>query len=141
MSNAYLIKKPDLILEVWTGTITKDEFLEHERRHLQDPDFPSAPKAVVDITAASFDSEIKKMEIQQFVDLYQDHHDKVVGARVAIVSGKEFDRASLYAQLTEPHQINVIVFSTINTACLWLGVNETEVREWLERTRAKLLGG
>jgi hypothetical protein len=55
------------------------------------------------------------------------------------VAGKEFDKASLYGRLAEREKVNVIVFNTIKTACVWLGVNETEVRKWVDRTQAELL--
>ena len=117
-----------------------EEFIEHERRQLLDPKIPSAPQVVVDISRASFEPSIEEKEIQQVVDLYQHHRDKAAGARVAIVAGKEFERASLFGRLAEREKINVIVFNTITTACVWLGVNEPEVREWVDRTHAELLG-
>ena len=55
-------------------------------------------------------------------------------------TGKEFDKASLYGRLAEREKVNVIVFNALSTACIWLGVKESEVREWLERIKTELLG-
>jgi hypothetical protein len=140
MSIAYRIKEPGIVLEVWVGKITKEELFEHERQHLTDPHFPPAPRVIVDMTGASLDSAITQAEIQEFVDLYRHHRDKKAGTKIAIVAGKDFDKASLYAQLAEQWQVKAIVFTTFTPACAWLGVNETEVREWMEQTRAGLLG-
>jgi hypothetical protein len=140
MSNDYRMSETGVILEVWAGRISMDEFFEHERRHLLDPKFPSAPKVVVDITGASFDEAIGEKEIQRVVNLYQNHRDKVAGARVAIIAAKDFERASLYGRLAGKERINVIVFHTLRPACVWLGLNETEVRKDMERVRAKLSG-
>jgi hypothetical protein len=138
MSNAYVIKGPDLMIEAWAGAITLEEFLEHERRHLQDPKFPISAKILVDITRASFDLSIGESEIQSFVDLYRHHRDKVAGARIAIVAGKDFGRASLYGRMAEKHMINVIVFNSLQSACVWLGIDTKEIRQELDRILAGL---
>ena len=140
MSNAYRILNSGLVLEVWLGRITNEELFEHERGQLKDPNFPSAPHVFVDLTRAAFEPTIDEKELQRFVTLYQHHHEKVAGARVAIVAGKDFERASLFGRLADREKINVIVFNTITTACVWLGVKESEVREWLERTHTELRG-
>jgi hypothetical protein len=139
MSNAYRILTSGLLVEVFVGKITKEELFEHERRLSQDPKLPSAPHVLVDLTRASLEPTIDEKELQEFVGLYQLHRDKIAGARVAIVAGKEFEKASRYGRLAGREKINVIVFITINTACVWLGVNELEVREWVKRTQAELL--
>jgi hypothetical protein len=138
MSNAYVIKGADLMIEVWVGAITLEEFLEHERRHLQDPKFPISAKIVVDITRASFDSSIGESEIQTFVDLYRHHREKVAGARIAIVAGKDFGRASLYGKMAEKHMINVIVFNGLESACVWLGVDTKAIRHDMDQILAGL---
>jgi len=140
MSNAYRILNSGLLIEVFVGRITKEELFEHERRLLQDPEFPTAPNVVVDLTRASLDPAIDEKELQEFVNLYQHHRDKTAGARVAILAGKDFERASLYGRLAEREKINVIVFNTISTATVWLGVKEAEVRGVLERIHTDLLG-
>ena len=140
MSNAYLVRKEErLIFEVWIGKITKDELFEHERQQLLDPDFPFAPRVLVDITGASFDPAIGKTELGQFVDLYRHHHDKTVGARVAIVAAEDFARAETYGKLAERQSVRVIVFNDVGTACIWLGVSAADAQEWIVRTRAELL--
>jgi len=133
MSNTYVIKSPDLIIEAWAGHITYEEFVEHENRHLQDPNFPTPAKVLVDITRASFDSTIGENEIQSFVDIYQHHREKVTGARVAIVAGKDFSRASLYGKMAERYMISVIVFNNLPSACVWLGIDSKRARQELDR--------
>jgi len=139
MSNAYRILKSGLLIEVYVGKITKEELFDHERQLLTDPKFPSAPQVVVDFTRASLEPSIGESELKQFVDFYSHHRDKVAGARVAIVAGKEFERASLFGRLAEREKVNVIVFNALSTACVWLGVKEPEVRKWIERTHTELL--
>ena len=139
MSIAYRIKEPNLVLEVWVGTIRKEELFEHERRLMSDPQLPSAPRVIVDMTGASLDPALTRADIREFVDFYQHYRDKKTGTKIAIVAGKDFDKASLYSQLVAQWQVKAIVFTTFTPACTWLGVNETEVREWMEQIHAELL--
>jgi hypothetical protein len=140
MSNAYRILKSGLIVEVFVGRITEEELFEHQRRLLADPKFPPAPHVFVDLTRASLEASIEDKVLQQFVDGYRPHRNKTEGARVAIVAGKDFEKASLYGRLADREKINVIVFTTINTACVWLGVNEPEIRKEIKRIQSELLG-
>lgn len=140
MSHAYRIMKSGLVLVVWAGNVAREALFEGERRLLTDPKLPSAPQVFVDITRASFETSIGEKEFQHLADLYQLHRDKTAGARVAILAGKDFERASLHGRVAEREKVNVMVFNTFNTACLWLGVKESEVREGLERIYSELPG-
>jgi len=140
MSNGYRILKSGLVIEVWVGRITKEEFFEHERKQWQDPNLPSAPRFLVDFTRATVEPSIGEKDIQEFIGLYQQYRNKAAGTRSAIIAGKEFDKASLYGRLAEREKVNVIVFNTITPACIWLGVKEPDVRKEVERMQAELLG-
>jgi len=140
MSHANRILTSGLVIEVWVGRITMEEVFDYVGRRWSDPNKSSERKIFVDITRASFDPSIGEKEIQQIIDLYQHRRDKTLVTRIAIVAGNDFDRASLFGQLAEQGKLNVIVFNSISTACIWLGVKILEVRECLERVHAELLG-
>jgi hypothetical protein len=140
MSNEYLIKKDGgIIVEVWAGRITADEFLDHERQQWLDPDFPNGPKVIVDITCASFDPAITDDEIRQFVEVAGQYPEKSAGAKVAIVDLNDFGRAKMFGKLVRPQGITVIAFNDICTACAWLGVDNNDVKDWVKDTRNRLL--
>jgi len=138
--HAYRIMSSGLVLVLWAGNITKEELFKGDRRLVSDPKLPAAPQVFVDITRASFEPSIGEKDFEQLADLYHRHRDKTAGARVAILAGKDFERASLHGRVAEREKVNVIVFNTITTACVWLGVKEAEVREGLERIHTELLG-
>ena len=140
MGHAYTIRKEErLVIEVWVGKITKNELLEHERKHIKDPDLPSAPRVLIDITAAHFDPAIGNKEIEEFVDLYREHRDKTAGAKVAVVAEQEFQIAKKYESKAMRLAIDVIVFNEIDNACTWLGVNMREAQQWIHSKRVDLL--
>lgn len=121
-----------LVVEVWTGTITKPDLMAHHDRYLNDPSILPGRRSFVDITRASGPS-IGEQEIQQFVDAYRSHAHKMINTNIAIVaSGPGFDQALIYERLSTPHLLTVVVFNETDTACTWLGINETEVRSLVQ---------
>jgi len=140
MSTASRILNSGLVIEVWAGKITKEEVFDHVGRHWSDPNKSLDSKIFVDITRADFDLSIGEKDIQQIIDLYRHFRGKTDGARIAIVAGNDFDRASLFGRLAEREKLNVIVFNSITTACIWLGVKILEVQDCLKRIDAELLG-
>lgn len=127
-----------LLVEVWTGTITKRDLLAHHELYLNDETILPGRSEFVDITRASGPS-IGEEELQQFVDAYRSHAPKMVNTNIAIVAaGKGFDQALTYERLSTPHLITVVVFNEIDTACTWLGVNEGEVRVLIQEILQKM---
>ena len=130
---------PDgLCLEAWWGEIGSAELLVHEKHHLLAAKPRLAPRAIVDLTMARFDSSVGKRQIEALTDLYLQYQDIVAGSRVAIVVGSDIDKARLYEKYAKERGLNVVVFNTIEVACVWLGADATHVREWMREapTRA-----
>src|SRR3954471_18341447 len=120
---------PDgLVLEAWWGDIGKEELLTHERSHLLAAKPSRAPRAIVDLTLARFNSDIGKRAIQELTDLYLQYQPTVGGARVAIVVGSDLDKVYLYEKYAKERGLNVVVFNSIEVACVWLGANVAQVR-------------
>jgi|KBSSwiStaDraftv2_1062776.scaffolds.fasta_scaffold216400_2 hypothetical protein len=123
---------PDgLCLEAWWGEIGSSELLAHEKHHLAvaKPSLP--PRAIVDLTRARFDLSVGKRQIEELTELYLQHQNIVAGARVAIVVGSDIDKVRLYEKYARERSLNVVVFNTIEVACVWLGADAAQVREWM----------
>lgn len=123
---------PDgLVLEAWWGEIASAELLAHEEHHLLAARPKLAPRAIVDLTMARFDSSVGKRQIEELTNLYLQYQDIVAGARVAIVVGSDVDKVRLYAKYAKARGLNVVVFNTIEVACVWLRADAAQVREWM----------
>src|SRR5689334_65547 len=123
---------PDgLCLEAWWGEIDRSELLAHEKHHLAVAKPSLAPRAIVDLTRARFDVSVGKRQIEELTDLYLQHQNIVAGARVAIVVGSDIDKVRLYEKYAKERSLNVVVFNTIEVACVWLGADAAQVREWM----------
>ena len=128
-----------LVLEAWWGDIGKEELLRHERSHLLAAKPSRAPRVVVDLTLARFDSSVGEREIRELTNLYVQYQATVGGARVAIVLGSELDKVYLYEKYATERGLSVVVFNSIEVACVWLGANAAQVREWVREAPLKVV--
>ncbi|MBI3802583.1 MAG: hypothetical protein HY282_02335 [Nitrospirae bacterium] len=139
MAGAYLLREEDKVaLKAWVGEIRKEELFALDRAFLSNPDLPPAPRVLVDVTRASFHT-MGENDFQELVNLYWEYREKSAGAKVAIISRQDFQKAKLYEKRAASVSINAIVFNEVAHACTWLGVNAREVQAWLTAKRAELL--
>lgn len=129
-----------LVIEVWIGRITKEEVFDYVGRYWSEPNKFPDHKIFVDITRASFDPTLGEKEIQQIIDLYQPSHYNISMPRIAILAATNFEGADLFGRLGKQKNLNVIVFTSLSPACIWLGEKILEVQKVLERVHSELEG-
>jgi hypothetical protein len=126
-----------LVVEVWSGEITRDLLIDHQKRSLSDESIQPGRIELVDVTRAT-GAAIGEKELKEFTDYYREHPDRARSVRIAIVaSGDGFDKARIFERLSVPHLITVVVFNEIDTACTWLGVDEAEVRSMIREIQSE----
>ena len=131
----------NLALEVWDGTVTLDEWLDLVRKQVDDPEWPARRgMGLTDLRYGLPDPAIGGAEIRQVAALYGAHREKIVRARVALVSGEAFRKSRLFGHFMANYGLTVIVFDDLDTACRWLGVDAGEVQHSIEGLRAGLRG-
>ena len=69
-----------LVLEFWTGTISHDEVLAHERRHLSDSSIAPGASVLVDAIRASFETTLEA--VHEVTDLYRRSGKKVESGEI-----------------------------------------------------------
>jgi hypothetical protein len=138
MAIEYVYRKEDnLVIEVYVGDVTKEEWFTHERSQMKDAELQPGGKVIVDLSNATMDESIGDAEIREFTELYGPYRELVAGTRVGIVAGAEFARSRVYERFAQVYGINVIVFNDVHTACTWLGVDARSAKEWIDKTRAR----
>jgi len=126
-----------LVLELWTGTISHDELLAHERRHLSDSSIARGASVLVDAASASF--ETTPEEVHELTDLYRRSGEKLrVGKSAILVNESAYDRARLYEKQATDLGVRVILFNSLDVACTWLGIDVTTVHKELEKLGASV---
>jgi hypothetical protein len=123
-----------LVLELWTGTISHDELLAHERRHLRDSSIACGASVLADALSASF--ETTPEAVHELTDLYRQSAENLrVGKAAILVNESAYDRARLYEKQAIDLGVPVILFNTLDVACAWLGIDVTAARKELEQLR------
>ena len=124
-----------LVLELWTGTISHDELLAHERRHLSDSSIARGASVLVDAASALF--ETMPEAVHEVTDLYRRSGEKLrVGKSAILVNESAYDRARLYERQATDLGVRVILFNSLDVACVWLGIDVMTVCTELKKLRA-----
>jgi hypothetical protein len=136
MSVEYVVlNQGALVLELWTGTVSHDELLAHERCHLSDSSVARGASVLADATSATF--ETTPEEVHELTDLYRRSGEKLrVGKSAILVNESAYDRARLYEKQAIDLGVRVILFNSLDVACTWLGIDVTTVCTGLEKLRA-----
>ena len=130
--NYVVLNRGNLVLESWTGPISHQQLIAHEKQHLSDPSVNPGASVLADATQASFDTTPEM--VHELSDLYQRTCNKLkVGKCALLVSSDTYERATLYAKESQGHGVSVIIFSSIEVACIWLGIDPALAREQLKK--------
>jgi hypothetical protein len=132
-----VLNQGTMVVELWTGTISHDEVLAHERRHLSDSSIARGACVLVDAINASF--ETTPEAVHEVTDLYRRFGEKLrVGKSAVLVNESAYDRARLYERQAADIGIPVILFNSLDVACVWLGIDVTTASTEIKKLRAGL---
>ena len=130
MPNSYIVlDSGTLVIERWTGTVTHDELISHERDQIEDRSIK--PGAVVLAYAADASFETDPEEVRQLSDLYG-RGDIAMEKCAVVVNDDAYDRAQLFAAQGTGHGVSIVVFNDVEAACEWLGVDPVKVKSTLK---------
>lgn len=110
------------VIKVWMGAVTMEEWYAVERQIMEDPNLPRNYKLLIDARKAG-EAKITEEEIKDIVGFYKDYAAKVNGTQVAAIAGPVFEKARVYEKYAQLIGMNVIVFTNLDTACMWLDLD------------------
>ena len=128
----------NLIISIWNGIVTFNEWRSNVERLLNDPKFSSTNKYLVDMRFGSADSSIGKEQIQEMASLIESKVKKILNMKLAIVGTKEFEKSLLFRSFMQPEALAVIAFSDMRIACTWLEIDLAKTEEKINDLREKL---
>ncbi len=131
------IPRIGVIVEVWDGLITVDQWRAHVDRYLSDPERLSGDRNVVDVTTADA-SAIGDADEAGIVAKYLPHASELAHRRSAVIAAGEFTPSFEFGRRIERLGLKVIVFNELMGACTWLGLDASEVRPIIKDLRAAM---
>jgi hypothetical protein len=133
------LETEDLLVVVWDGTVSGEEWETFARGRLADPAWPPGTRRLVDVTSLDPDS-LTPADIEANADLYRDRGVNMVGVRTAIVASGAWAIATEYERRIDRLGSSTIVFNYPAEACRWLGIDPEVVRGVVTALRRDLRG-
>lgn len=130
-----VIEDGTVVLEYWSGKVTRDDLVAHENQHLADPRIKIDASVLVDARAAHF--EVTPEKVRDTVNgLYANYRRPLNIKKCALlVNDLTYSLARAYEKNAGPYGIRVIAFSSLDIACTWLGLDTKLVGSHLEKIR------
>lgn len=115
----------DVALQVWTGSMSKDEWSKLAIGLAESPLVPNSPRVVVDISGAEWDNGTTEADIEDLLAHSMHMSQRLVGAQIAIITPSDWRKAMLVERVVERLQtpMAVIVFHRLLFACQWLDLD------------------
>jgi 3',5'-cyclic AMP phosphodiesterase CpdA len=100
-------------------------------------DLALGASVLVDATSASF--ETTPEAVHEVTDLYRRSGEKLrVGSSAVLVNASAYDRARLYERQATDLGVRVILFNSLDVACVWLGIDVMVASTELKKLRASI---
>jgi len=127
-----------VIFVVWDGEVTSDEWGGQIPRLLTDSDWSASSRLVADVHTLSNTSSMGSTEIEEAAAIFGSNLNAVARTRVAVIARDEFGKVKYYGDLIARFGVSRVVFNSLDTACVFLGINLRETRKRLQELRAML---
>jgi hypothetical protein len=131
----------DLLVVVWDGIVSGDEWDAYARNRLaDDPEWPQGSRRLIDVTGLD-PSALTPADAEANADLYKERGANMVGTRTAIVASRAWELATAFERRIDRLGSTTIVFNYLAEACGWLSLDPELARGIVARLRADLRRG
>ena len=129
-----------VIYTVWDGPVTWLEWRQHASAIILEEDWQRSSRFIVDLRSVTDTSSITVEEVEQASALFTANQDVLSRKRGAVIARDEFRNARRFEDLIASSGLSMVVFNSLDTACLFLGLDVTEASLELDRLRMRLRG-
>ena len=126
-----------VIIEVYDGDVAFDEWHDHIAAMLDDPVLGETTRSLVDMSSARLEP-LTDEQNEEMHSLFEARSMSLTGRKMAIIAGQSGTERDVEQRAVERLKGRAIVFSSVATACIWLGVEEKAVTTAVDNLRASL---
>ncbi|MBN2348087.1 MAG: hypothetical protein JXJ22_04580 [Bacteroidales bacterium] len=126
----YILKDKNLYIEILKGNFDLADFINLKKTESEDPDFDPNFNSILDIRNIenTFSKDIKN-DLEKFSKIIKTLQSVTKRRKAAIITCKPSQVAgSTWYQLIDDRGIDYKVFSTLEAATEWLGINEIDLK-------------
>ena len=128
MSIVYRIdQQSGVTFVLWNGVITANEWLAHIHRLTSGSNWPPPRRLhLTDLHGSFLDVSIDEGVIANAAEFLGKYRNKLENMKVAVVNGEAYNRGLMFEHAMSPYGASVITFNSLDTACVWLGIDTNE---------------
>jgi hypothetical protein len=123
---------------VWDAEVTPGEWTDREQEMFADPGFPPGPVALVDLRSAAGAPMVPLDVVNVMGDRLRSQAPKIGPIRMALIPNSSWDKVRAFEERLEGSGISSIAFTSVATACTWLGIDGDNATAQLQELREKL---
>jgi hypothetical protein len=128
-----------LTVAVWDGEITDDERRQHMAKLAADPDWANSRRLITDLTRVPNESRPTGNQIAEAAEVFLDQlAAPIADVKWAVVADRTFGDARNFGAQIEGEVRRMIVFNSVRTACVWLGVDAGDVQIIIDNLRQQV---
>jgi hypothetical protein len=141
MAIAHLSDKPKgITFIVWDGKVIWDDWLQHVQDLIADPHWLSTQRFIADMQSVTDASAIQGKDFERAALVLAENRAALNMKTGAVVASAEFWQAQRFGKLIEGLGTSTVVFNTLDTACVFLGIDLIETQHTIEQLRSHLRG-
>jgi SpoU rRNA methylase family enzyme len=103
--------------------VTPEHWFPKAKSFAEHPAWPRTKRVLADLLSVQDTSSIGIPDLENAVKIFSAEPSLLAGKRMAIVAQKEFDKARQFGQLMGRFGMSVLVFTNLDTACTFLGLD------------------
>jgi hypothetical protein len=128
-----------LSVEVWGGDVSADQARRHIEQLAADPQWSQSRRIVTDLTSMAADSRPTPDQIAELAAVFLRELAYLVGdVKWAVIADRTFDDALGFGAHIKHEVRRMIVFNSLATASVWLGIDPGDVQPVLDDLRVRL---
>lgn len=130
-----VIEQGTVVLQYWTGKVTRDDVVAHEHQHLRDLRITPGASVLVDARTAYWGTMADNM--RAIVDsLYATYpHPLNIQKCALLVNPQTYPLARACEKNADKYGMSIMVFTFLNGACAWLALDPAMIKPHLERIK------
>jgi hypothetical protein len=134
----YSDKQKGITVIVWDGKVVWSDWLRHVQDLMVDPHWRSMQRFIADLQSVTDTSTIQEKEFELAAIAIAENREALALKTGAVVASQEFWQAQRFIRLIERFGTSTVVFNTVETACVFLGIDPIDTRHTIEQLRSQL---
>jgi hypothetical protein len=134
-----VIESSELIVAVWDGAITPEEWSEVVQRQVADPSGSFRYRRLTDARTADV-SAISRAHVDDVSESFGAVPANIAGVKLAIVASAEWATAQQVEESMSRFGVTTVVFNDVHAACAWIGVDADLTLGTITELRNELRG-